>query len=118
MVHRFIRRQSHYIHLGSGLVMSRLFKIFSRTCSAFGSRTSIPGLSQAARSRSRLRRAYWISVMMAGLAFTGLGLKEEGLVRPSNQIVVSKGLITRAISCAISCVICCKSQMRFGVSAI
>jgi hypothetical protein len=31
---------------------------------------------------------------------------------------MSKGLVTRAISCAISCPICCKSQMRFAVSAI
>jgi hypothetical protein len=30
----------------------------------------------------------------------------------------NKGLVTRAISCAISCPIYCKSQMRFGVSAI
>jgi hypothetical protein len=30
----------------------------------------------------------------------------------------SKGLVTRAILCAISCPICCQSQMQFGVSAI
>jgi hypothetical protein len=29
-----------------------------------------------------------------------------------------KGLITQAISCAISCPICCISQVRFGVSAV
>jgi hypothetical protein len=29
-----------------------------------------------------------------------------------------KGLITRAISCVISCAICCISQMRFAASAI
>jgi hypothetical protein len=32
--------------------------------------------------------------------------------------IILKGLVTRAISCAISCPICCKSKMRFGVSAI
>jgi hypothetical protein len=45
------------------------------------------------------------------------------LVSPQTELLErdtfdNKGLVTRAISCAISCPICCKSQMRFAVSAI
>jgi hypothetical protein len=34
------------------------------------------------------------------------------------DLLMCKGLVTRAISSAISCPICCKSHMQFGVSAI
>jgi hypothetical protein len=34
------------------------------------------------------------------------------------QLCTTQGLVTRAILCAISCAICCISQMQFGVSAI
>jgi hypothetical protein len=40
------------------------------------------------------------------------------LSRMVMRLTWTKGLVTQAISCAISCPICCKSQMRFAVSAI
>ncbi len=51
-----------------------LLTVLLGTCSRFGRETTIPGWSQAARSKSWLRAAYWIAILVFGLAITVYGL--------------------------------------------
>ena len=56
--------------VANGLAMQTVLSTLAR----FGARTSIPGWSQAARSRSWQRALYWLAVFVAGVVITTHGL--------------------------------------------